>query len=211
MRHRTGAALAAALAILVAPALAQEQAAPVQGGQQQAAPAQEAPRRPPMTLSIPAYPDGGEFPVEFSQRAPDAAPGGGRSPAIEWQNAPEGTQSFVLHFHDTDVARQKTTEDQLQWLVWNIPGTATGLPEGVPPGAQLPDGSYQASASGDFYRGPGGAAVYHHYLFDLYALDTVLDVTPAEDGFASRKAVMEAMQGHVIGKASYVALFRRPQ
>jgi hypothetical protein len=41
---------------------------------------------------------------------------------------------------DPDVARNRGTEDQVHWLVWNIPGTATGLPEGVPKGATLPDG-----------------------------------------------------------------------
>ena len=56
------------------------------------------------------------------------------SPALNWTNAPAGTQSFVLHMHDLDVARNKTTDDQVHWLVWNIPGTATGLPEGVPKG-----------------------------------------------------------------------------
>jgi Raf kinase inhibitor-like YbhB/YbcL family protein len=189
------------LAVLgAAPALAQ----------QQAAPAQQTPRPPPMTLSVPAYPDGGQFPIEFSQLAPGAAKGGGTSPEIDWQNVPAGTKSFVLHFHDIDVVRDKTTEDQLQWLVWNIPGTATGLPQGQPNGAQLPDGSYQGSASGAFYRGPGGGPVFHHYVMELFALDTTLDVKPADDAFASRKAVMDAMQGHILARTSYVALFKRP-
>jgi hypothetical protein len=202
MRHFVHAALLAASLALAGPALAQQEAAPAQ---------QQAPRQPPMMLTIPAYPDGGQFPIEFSQLAPGAAPGGGTSPKIDWQNVPDGTESFVLHFHDTDVARNKSTEDQLQWLVWNIPASATGLPQGVSAGAQLADGSYQASASGAFYRGPGGGPIFHHYLVEVYALDTMLDVKPAEDGFASRRAVMNALQGHVLGKASYVALFRRPR
>ena len=53
---------------------------------------------------------------------------------------PAGTQSFVLNMHDMDVARNKTTDDQAHWIVWNIPATATGLPEGVPKGAQLTSG-----------------------------------------------------------------------
>jgi phosphatidylethanolamine-binding protein (PEBP) family uncharacterized protein len=49
----------------------------------------------------------------------------------------------------------------------------------------------------------------HHYTFEIYALDTKLDVAPAADAFETRTAVMKAMQGHVIGKAVYMGLFRR--
>src|SRR5438034_10458355 len=106
---------------------------------------------PAMTMTIAAFPDGGQIPVKFSQAAEGAAPGEGTSPAIRWTNPPASTQSFVLHMHDTDVVRNRTTDDQAHWVVWNIPATATSLPEGVPKGAQLPDGSYQISATGQVY------------------------------------------------------------
>jgi Raf kinase inhibitor-like YbhB/YbcL family protein len=121
--------------------------------------------------------------------------------------------SFVLHMHDIDVARNKTLDDQAHWVVWNIPGTATGLPEGVPKGETLADGSRQISASGPVYRGPGAPATgpLHHYVFEIIALDTKLDVMGTADAFETRAAVMKALQGHVLGKATYVGLFRRPQ
>ena len=133
---------------------------------------------PVMTMSIPGFPDGGQIPVKFSQAAPGVAPGEGTSPAISWANVPAGTQSFFLHMHDLDLARNKTTDDQAHWVFWNIPATVTSLPEGVPKGSQLPDGSYQISATGPMYRGPGAAATgpLHHYVFELYALDTKLDI-----------------------------------
>jgi Raf kinase inhibitor-like YbhB/YbcL family protein len=166
-----------------------------------------------MTLTIPGFPDGGHIDVRFSQAAAGAAPGGGTSPAMSWTNVPAGTQSFVLNVHDTDTARNRTTDDQAHWVVWNIPPSATGLPEGVPRGAQLADGSYQISASGPMYRGPGAAAngPFHHYVFDLYALDITLDVTPSGDAFATRAEVLKAIQGHILAKAVYWGLFRRPQ
>lgn len=167
---------------------------------------------PAMTMSTPAFPDGGEIPVGFSQAAEGAAPGEGTSPEFNWENAPAGTQSFFLHFHDMSVVRNRSTDDQAHWLVWNIPGTATGLPEGVPRGSQRPDGSYQISATGPVYRGPGAPAngPRHHYMFELYALDTMLDVEPSEDAFETRTRIMEAIQGHILGKALYLGLFRRP-
>lgn len=181
------------------PAVAQSPAAP-------AAPT------PPLTLTVNGFADGAQIPVRFSQAAPGAAPGEGTSPALNWANTPAGTRSFLLHMHDMDVVRNKTSDDQAHWVVWNIPATATGLPEGVPKGSRLADGSYQISATGPMYRGPGAGAngPFHHYVFELYALDTVLDVTPSTDAFETRTRVLAAAQGHILGKAVYGGLFRRP-
>ena len=195
---------------MIVPLIAISIAAQERGGQRGNAPAASGPA---MTLTIPAFPDGGQIPVKFSQAAEGAAPGEGTSPAMSWANAPAGTQSFVLNMHDMEVVRNKTTDDQAHWVVWNIPATASGLPEGVPKGSQLADGSYQVSATGPVYRGPGAPATgpHHHYMFELYALDIKLDVQPAADAFETRTNVVKAMQGHVLGKAVYGGLFRRPK
>jgi Raf kinase inhibitor-like YbhB/YbcL family protein len=165
------------------------------------------PPAPAMTLTTTAFPDGGPIPVKYTQAGEQV------SPPLTWTNTPPGTVSFVLHMLDPDVARNRTTETQVHWLVWNIPGTATALPEGVPKGAELPDGSRQVSATGPVYRGPGAPATgpMHHYTFEIYALDTKIDVPAGGDAFETRTNVMKAMQGHVLGKAVYVGLFRRPQ
>jgi Raf kinase inhibitor-like YbhB/YbcL family protein len=164
-------------------------------------------RPPPMVLTTPAFPDGDPIPVRYTQAGEQV------SPALNWANVPPGTQSFVLHMRDPDVARNRGTEDQVHWLVWSIPGSATGLPENVPKGADRPDGSHQISASGPVYRGPGAPATgpVHHYTFELFALDTKLDVPVGADAWVTRAAVWKAMEGHVLGKAVYVGLFRRPQ
>ena len=166
-----------------------------------------------MTMTIAAFPDGGQVPVKFSQAAEGVAPGEGMSPAISWTNVPAGTQTFVLNMRDLDVARNKTTDDQAHWVVWNIPATATGLPEAVPKGSPLADGSQQISATGAVYRGPGAPATgpLHHYMFEVFALDIKLEVAPGADAFETRANVFKAMQGHVLGKAVYGGLFRRPQ
>ncbi len=179
-------------------------AAQAPAGGQAAAPAQ--PSRPAMALTTPAFPDGGVIPPRYTQAGDQV------SPALTWTNVPPNTASFVLHMRDPDVARNKTTEDQVHWLVWNIPGTATGLPEGVPKGEQLADGSRQISASGAVYRGPGAPATgpLHHYTFEVYALDTRLDLPAGADAWETRTKLWKAMEGHILGKAVYVGLFRRP-
>ena len=187
-------------------------AAQDRSGQRGATPAPTA-APPQMALSIPSFPDGGMFPVKYSQAADGVAPGEGVSPAMTWANVPAGTRSFVLHMHDLDVVHNKTVDDQVHWVVWNIPGRSTGLPEGVPKGAQLADGSYQISATGQMYRGPGAAAAgpLHHYVFEVFALDTMLDVKPSADAWDTRANVMKAMNGHILGKAVYGGLFKRPK
>ena len=197
---------------IAAPLMAQDRGARGgRGGDRGGAPPAAA--ATPMTLTVPSFPDGGQFPVKYSQAAEGVPAGEGTSPAINWANPPAGTQSFVLHMHDMDLARNRTTDDQPHWVVWNIPATATGLAEGVPKGSPRPDGSFQISATGNMYRGPGAPAngPLHHYVFELFALDTKLDVQPTTDAFETRANVLKAIQGHVLAKAVYGGLFRRPQ
>ena len=176
-------------------------------------PAAGAPRPTPMVLTISGWADGTQIPAKYTQAGEQV------SPELKWTNVPAGTQSFVVNMLDPDVAVQRGTETQPHWIVWNIPATATGLPEGIKAGAEQPDGIRQISATGPQYRGPGAAAngPLHHYTFEVYALDTKIDVspsagaTPIASALETRAAVMKAMQGHVLGKAVYVGLFKRPQ
>jgi len=160
-----------------------------------------------LVMTITGFADGADIPPKYTQAGTQT------SPEITWVNAPAGTVTFLLHMHDADFSRNHTTDDQLHWLVWNIPGTATSLPEGIPAGAQLQNGASQVSASGPSYRGPGAPASFpkHHYVFELYALDTKIDVQPGADAFETRANVMKAIQGHILEKSVYVGLFHRPQ
>jgi Raf kinase inhibitor-like YbhB/YbcL family protein len=171
--------------------------------------AQQAPAPTPMRLTSTSFPDGTVIPNKYTQVEKQV------SPALTWTNAPAATQSFVMHMHDMEGSRQKTTDDQLHWLVWNIPATTTSLPEGVPAGPDLKDGSHQTSANGNgTYRGPGAPAAGppHHYVFEIFAIDTKVDVPAnAADPFETRTRVMAAIQGHIIGKAVYMGLFHRPE
>lgn len=159
-----------------------------------------------MTLTSTGWPDGGQIPKKYTQAGEQV------SPPFAWANVPEGVQSFVLIARDLDAATGQGTDDMLHWLVWNIPGSARSLPEGVPQGATLPDETRQISVSGPYYRGPGAPASgsAHHYVFELFALDGPINVpavgqSPAE----TRAAVFAAMAGKVRGKAAYVGLFKR--
>lgn len=159
-----------------------------------------------MTVKTPAWADGGAIPDKHAQ------PGGDVSPALEWTNAPAGTVSFVVMAQDLDAATGTGLETALHWMVWNIPAATTSLPEGVPQGANRPDGSRQISMTGPNYRGPAAAASGppHHYVIEVYALDTSIDVAATGESPAkTRAAVLAAMSGHVRGKGVYTGTYRR--
>jgi Raf kinase inhibitor-like YbhB/YbcL family protein len=166
-----------------------------------------APAAKPLVMTIPGFADGTDIPAKYTQAGTQT------SPEITWTNTPAGTVTFLLHMHDMEGSRNHTTDDQLHWLVWDIPATATGLPEGVPMGPQLQNGAYQISVSGQVYRGPGAPAAgpRHHYTFELFALDTKVDVQAGTDPFETRANILKAIQGHILGKAVYMGLFHRPQ
>ena len=198
--------------VILATSIAMTAQTPSTAGQKPAPGAQPArgPATPPMVLSTPAFPDGGVIPNRHTQVQQAER---GISPQLVWANAPAATQSFVVHMRDPEVFRNRTTEDQVHWLVWNIPATEKGLPEGMPEGAQLSNGIRQISASGAVYRGPGAPAngPMHHYTFEVYALDTKIDMAPGADAWETRRNLFKAMDGHVIGKAVMIGLFKRPQ
>lgn len=159
-----------------------------------------------MTLSSTAFPDGGAIPAKYTQAGEEA------SPPLSWSGAPEGTASYALIVHDVDTAIGTGSDDMLQWMIWNIPATTSSLPERVPQGSQLADGSRQISATAPAYRGPGAPASgpAHHYVFELFALDSNVDVPAVgQSPPLTRAAVVAAMAGHVRGKAAYVGLFKR--
>ena len=161
-----------------------------------------------MTLTAPWAP-GAEIPLKYTQA------GGEVSPALTWNDPPENVVSFALIVHDVSAAVNPGTDDVLHWMVWNIPGASRGLPEGVPQGSQLPDGMRQISVTGPNYRGPGALASGppHVYVFELYALDSTIDVPALGAPGASvpqiRAAVLAAMATHVRGKAVTAGVFKR--
>jgi len=182
-----------------------------------------------MTLTSTAFSDGGMIPAKFAQ------PGRDISPALAWTGAPDSTVSFVLIVHDADAAIGDGFDDTLHWLVWGIPGTATSLPEGFPQGMQVAPsavgisvpqpaagrggrgggggGIRQISMSGPYYRGPAAPSTGspHHYVFELYALDANVNVQASGQsaGPPTRATVIEAMRGHIRGKAVLVGMFKR--
>ena len=166
--------------------------------------AARSPQAPPLLMSVSGFADGATIPDKFTCSAQPAPV----SPAVHWSQVPPGTQSFVLLLHDPEPQHGGHLDDVTHWMIWNIPASATDLPEGVPVGATLPDGSHQVNALGQVgFRGPcAPAGPQHHYTWELYALDIKLSLRET----ATRAQVMQAVDGHVLGKAEWIGRFARP-
>lgn len=156
----------------------------------------------PMTLSSSSFADGGIVPDKYSM-----AVAGPVSPSFTWANAPAATVSFTLILHDVDSLPRKDFPDNLHWLMFNIPATVTALPEGIAAEARRADGTVQGLNGSHKvgYLPLGARIVYHHYVAELFALDTRLALGPD----ATRADVLAAMEGHVIAKAAYEGRFHR--
>ena len=123
---------------------------------------------------------------------------------------PEGTLNFVLFERDPDTSVNKTSAEILHWMIFNIPGAARELPEGISAQAQFPDGAIQglnySKKVGYIWDGSTAPGPYHHYTFELFALDTKLRLGPN----ATEAEVLRGMDGHVLAKGVLVGRFHLP-
>ena len=154
-----------------------------------------------MSLSSPAFAPGGEIPALFTCEGRDL------SPALDWTGVPETAKSLVLIVDDPDApdpAAPRTT--WVHWVLYNLPPTARGLPQGVAPAA-LPAGTKQGTNDWKRpgYGGPCPPIGRHRYFHKLYALDVVLP----DLGTAAKVRVEAAMKGHVIAHAELVATYQK--
>lgn len=155
----------------------------------------------PLALNSPDFENQGEIPPRLTCDGQDS------SPALNWAGVPENAKSLVLIVDDPDApdpAAPKMT--WVHWLLYNIPPSATGLPETVSK-QSLPQGAL--AGKNDWgrsdYGGPCPPIGQHRYFHKLYALDVLLP-----DLKIPNKAQLEkAMQGHIIEKTELVGLYRR--
>jgi Raf kinase inhibitor-like YbhB/YbcL family protein len=150
-----------------------------------------------MKLTSSAFTQGQPIPAKFSCKGDDV------SPALAWDEPPAGAQSLALIMDDPDAPMGTW----VHWVLFNLPASARGLPEGVPTTAALADGSVQGltSARGHGYHGPCPPSGTHRYFFKLYALDTVLTLTDKAD----KKALLAAMEGHILAQAELMGTFSK--
>lgn len=154
-----------------------------------------------LTLTSPDFEPQGEIPRRFTCEGEDV------SPALAWTGVPAAAQSLALIVDDPDAPDPKAPKmTWVHWVLYDLPPTASGLPQAVAPG-QLPPGTREGL--NDWKRtgwgGPCPPIGRHRYFFKLYALDAVLP-----DLRQPNKAKLEeAMEGHVLARAELVGTYQK--
>jgi Raf kinase inhibitor-like YbhB/YbcL family protein len=158
-----------------------------------------------LNVASPVLKEGEPIPKDYT------ADGRNVSPPIVWSDVPAGTKELALICEDPVAP---TPQPFVHWVVYKIPPTANGLPEGMPidDTTPLPDelkGTIQGLSGfrRPIWRGPAPPkpGVTHRYHFIVFALDTELAAKPG----MNKAQLLDAMQGHVIGQGQLVATYTR--
>ncbi len=117
-----------------------------------------------LELSSPAFPNLGMMPKKYTGEGEDV------SPPLSWAKLPDGTRSLAVICHDPDapLVSPNGTYGFVHWVLYNIPASATSLPEGV---QEYTAGKNDFGTQG--YRGPLPPPGHgpHRYYFWLLALN----------------------------------------
>jgi Raf kinase inhibitor-like YbhB/YbcL family protein len=148
-------------------------------------------------LFSPAFEHKTKIPARYTCSAEDT------SPELQWRDVPDGVQSFALIMDDPDAP----VGTWVHWILYNIPGESTGLPEGFGKNEELADGAIHGKNSGGktYYNGPCPPSGMHRYFFKLYALDVTLDLPEG----ATKPEVLKAIQGHMLGMSELMGTYSR--
>src|ERR1700686_3083614 len=156
-----------------------------------------------MTLTSAAFTHQGEMPARYSCEVK----GREVSPPLSWSGVPGAAKSLALIVDDPDAPDPKAPQRTwVHWVLYDLPVTATGLPEGVAPG-DLPPGTREGKNdwSRTGYGAPCPPIGRHRYYFKLYALDIVLP----DLGHPDKRRLEQAMEGHVLAHAELVGTYEK--
>ena len=150
-----------------------------------------------------AFAEGGAIPKKFTCEGEDI------SPPLAWSGVPLGANSLVLIVDDPDAPDPKAPKmTWVHWVLYNLPPSSTGLPEGVtikalPTGTMVGLNDWKRAS----YGGPCPPVGRHRYFHKLYALDAVLSGLNKPD-----KAAVEAkMRPHILAQATLMATYEKAQ
>ncbi len=152
---------------------------------------------PLLQLDSPAFEAGGMIPARHTCDGEDL------SPALRWSPPPDNTQSLVLIAEDLDAPEQPFTH----WVLYDLSADISQLPEGLPTQPLLLEGGVQGRNDFDQYgySGPCPPSGTHRYTFQIYALDSWLDLAPG----ATQAEVVAAMQNHILAVGELSGLYTR--
>ena len=150
-----------------------------------------------MELISSAFNESGMIPGKYTCDGADV------SPPLKWGSLPDGTKSLVLICDDPDAP----VGTWVHWVYYDIPVHTKDLPENVAPDERPAPGGIQGI--NDFrrigYGGPCPPGGTHRYFFKLYALDTLLNLSPG----ATKSQIVKAMENHVVDHVQLMGKYHR--
>ncbi len=150
-----------------------------------------------LTVTSEDFVDGGGLASTFAGGDSAHCAGDNLNPALAWSEGPAGTASYAIAVNDPDARGYS------HWLHVDIPPAVTSVARGA--SASLPGVAGRGTNGTVAYYGPCPPS-QHHYVFTVYALDTLL-----EPGHALTWAEFaEAADGHVLAEGSITGLFPAP-
>jgi Raf kinase inhibitor-like YbhB/YbcL family protein len=147
-----------------------------------------------LVVSSPAFGHGGPIPGRYS------AYGANETPSVAWSALPSGAKSLALIVEDPDAS---SPQPFVHWVAWNLAPATGAIPQALAGAVQGKNGPGKAG----WYGPHPPDAKPHHYHFQLFALDTRLNL-PADAG---RDQLVAAMGGHVLAKGEIVGVFTKPK
>ena len=151
-----------------------------------------------LTVSTPAFPNGGDIPYENTQYRGNTFPG------LSWSAGPAGTKAYTVIMQDTG-GTMKDGYPILHWTLWNVPANVTKLDAGMTPTGNPPGSVYGPNARGanQPYMGPRTpAGPKHPYHLQVFALDTDIPV----DASATYVSLTSAMKDHILASGEVVGM-----
>lgn len=141
-----------------------------------------------LTLSSPAFEDGGPIPEQYGRNEQDV------NPPLRISGVPDDAAALTLVMDDPDAV-EPAGKVWLHWLVWNIPPDRTEIPERWQPDVAV-EGINDFDESG--YGGPAPPDEQHTYRFRLFAVEEVLDRSES----ASKSDVVDASRNNLLAEAT---------
>lgn len=131
-----------------------------------------------------------------------------RSPPLVWTPVPNAA-AYAIIVQDPDAPR---AHPFVHWLIWNIPGEATSLPEGLPNETSLglvggaTQGVNGSGTVGWFGPRPPPGHGLHRYHFQIFALAQRLTFGPN----APLETLVSALKGDTLAEGLLVATYEAP-
>jgi hypothetical protein len=145
-----------------------------------------------LKITSPVFKDSGAIPKQYTCDGKDV------NPPLSIEGVPLQTKSLALIVDDPDAP----VGTWVHWVVWNIDPMTKEIKENiVPKGAMQGMNDFKRTS----YGGPCPPSGTHRYFFKLYALDTVLSISPS----TTKIQLEQAMKGHILEQAQIVGLYKR--